>query len=696
MPTKAFEKALYFTNLNIDQGRAYYGTRSKQLEKLAPGVFVNASLSPEDRREVITRHSARIATRAFTGAILAGSSAYHRGAVEGHLLLATPWGGKSVDVGGVFTIYFTRSQVDVGMNNEVVHVDLEDDFGPFTAKRLADEMLILKNFQPQRGRPAATYLNVTDLADVVDRSLRGLGSKDRLSQRLSALIEYHGLHAQRQQVMDFVDRVGSYTQSSRPLKSFKVFWHDTPVATLSHDGHIWSFDYERSMGLQLSVHERPGRRSAPSFLASILPEVGANGHAPMEEKLDGFRCGSRYISNITVHPMGGIHASREIIIDMLAGELPAFRSNKLEFTGKLHAHLHSTAEDDMLLSQMQDNPGMPRLSGMQVKLAAHLSREGELSAAVGKTFTHILKVPAGPGAFSTLGSMEWYSLAIAKMCGLNTEEFALVDLKGRGPGLLVERFDVRRDFNDTRMILTEDFWSVAGMTDNRQKYKGELMDVADALLKHSTDSTTDGRHLLALSIFSWLTFNGDMHLKNLLLVKETRDPGAGFDSVRLSKVYDVLCTQVYPGDAKSSAIGLCGSRHHTLAGFRALGKKFGIGTEEVDAMVDFLAASVPMWARRIAQDLPAPIKNHELSLTHIEHAQSLFDMRCMTMLAELEGARRKRLGRKSPDQEAEEAAESFSAEGMTGADEHLEAEQRRSWVPAPKKTGATVARTNRP
>jgi serine/threonine-protein kinase HipA len=691
---RKFDEPLYLTDLNIDSSRAYYGVRKGHIERVVKDVFISTSLGPDERRDVLRRNAARIATRAFSNAILAGSSAFHRGAVEGHVLLATPWGGKPVDVGGAFTIYFTRSQVDVGMNREVKHVSIEDDFGPYTVKRMADDMLIIKNFQRQKGRPEATYLNVTDLAEVVERSMRTLGGREQLMHRLKGLVGHHGLAVYEDSIKSFVERVGSYTQASRPLKSFKVYWHKNQVATLSHDGHIWSFDYEPSVKLQLSVRERVGKRSPPSFLGSILPEMGPQAEGTMEERLDNFRNGSRYISNITVHPAGAAGA-QDIIVDTLDGELAKFKTNKLEFAGRIDRRFLSTAEDDVLLGQLQDNPSMPRISGMQVKLAAHLDARGELSAAIGKSFTHILKVPAGQPQYSTLGSMEWYSLTIAKMCGMNIEEFALVDLGERGPGVLVERFDVRRDLNDTRMILTEDFWSVAGMTDNNQKYKGELMDVADAVAKHSTDAATDGRHLLAQAIFSWLTWNGDMHLKNLLLVKETRDPRAGFESVRLSPGYDILCTQVYPGDAKTSAIGLCGNRNHTLAGFRALGKKFGIMTSEVDAMVDFLSASIPMWARKVASNLPDCIKSHEPSMAHIERAKALFDVRCMMMIAELEGSKRKR-STKSADDEAAEAVHSFSAEQMTGVAEHVEAERRRSWVPTAAEAAATIAAaTNR-
>ncbi|MEJ6002656.1 type II toxin-antitoxin system HipA family toxin [Paucibacter soli] len=686
MNVNPFDTPLYLVDLNIDQGRAYYGVRTKQLERIAPGVYLNATLSPEDRKEVIERNAARIVSRAINGAILAGSSAYHRQPVGRTMLVTTPWGGKPMDIGGVFTVYFTRSMLDVGMNREVEHVTIEDDFGSSTVKRMADEMLILKNFQVQRGRPQSTYLNIPDLSAVVERAMRMLGGREQLMRRLEGLARHNGLTPQLKSVSQFVDGVGNYTEAIKPITALKVYWHKSPVATLSHDGHIWSFDYERGVQIQLSLGERPGKRSVPAFMASLLSEMGPKANGTMGEQLEAFRDAHRYISNITVHQSNS--PGQEVIPDMLEGELARFKTPHLEFRGRLDKTLVQTTNDEEFLVRMQDNPSMPRLSGMQVKLPANLAGNGDLSLSIDKAFTHILKVSAGTNAYSTLGTMEWYSLTIAKACGLHVEEFALVDLGDRGPGLLVERFDIRKDFNDKRLILTEDFWSIAGMQDKNQKYKGELMDVADVIMKHSTDSETDGRRLLTQAMFSWLTFNGDMHLKNLLLLKESEDIRKGFSSIRLSPMYDVLCTQVYPGDAKSSAISLGGSRNHTLAGFRALGKKFGIDAAEVDTMADFLATAIPMWARRIADNLPAAIKNHSTSVDHVDRAKSLFDVRCMMMIEEIESAKRKRA---TAGVDEASLSGSFSAEddAANSINDHIEAERRRSYVRPPAAPAAT-------
>ncbi|MFK4705819.1 serine/threonine-protein kinase HipA [Roseateles asaccharophilus] len=690
MNVNPFDEPLYLADFNLEPNRAYYGVKSQQLERIAPGVFVSKRLTPEDRRAVIERNAARITARVVEGAILAGACAFHRAPVAGVMLVTTPWGGAPINVGGVFTIYRTRSALDVSLNREVEHVEIKDDFGEYTVKRLADEMLILKNFQPLRGRPPAADLNIPDLSQVVERALRQFdGDKDALMRRLEALARHHSLTGQLKPAAAFITGLSSYSEVPKPMTSLDVYWHKSQIATLTNDGHIWSFDYAAGSKIQLSLSERVGKRSVPAFMASLLPETGARANGNLAEQLEAFREAHRYISNITVHESNAGRPT--IILDQLEGELADFRTQFLEFGGRLDSSLTKTAHDDEFLVRMMRDSNMPRISGMQVKLPTNLNLQGDLSLAIDKSFTHIMKVSAGANHYSTLGSMEWFSLTVAKFCSLNVEEFALVDLGDRGPGLLVERFDVRRDFNDHRHILAEDFWSIAGMQDPKQKYNGELLDVADVILAHSTDPQTDGRRLLAQAMFSWLTYNSDMHLKNLMMLKECSDPKEGFTSIRLSPIYDVLCTQVYPSDPLSSAISLCGSRNHTLASFRKLGKRFGIEVDEVDSMADFLTVSIPLWADRVAAKLPAAIKKHSLSVEHIERARELFRVRCMMLLSELESARKIRPGGEAtPEEMGSFSAEDFEPNEVNA---HIAAEQKRSHLSSTSlKEGGPSAR----
>lgn len=674
-------EGLFLTGVNIEGWKARYENKTGRLEQLATGVYIPASLTPEARRDLVLGFAPRIVDYLFPRSVMLGSTAYHRGVVDGWFAISTPRGAHDVDVGGVFKVYVMRSDLDIGMNKEVESVTVEDARGTFNLKRLGDPMLIIKNLQSIKGRPEATYLNAKDLAAVIERytsnpQFKSLADAQNL---LVSLARSNGMPNYEGAIIEVLsNHVGRYQQEAKPLESYNVFWHAAPVARLDYDGHIWTFKYSERVKLHLSLAENQSKGLPPSFLGMLLPEVGLRAGEEMTDNLGSFSLGHRYLSNITVKPSALSPEELDIIPDVLDGELKDYCSGLMEFTGKPHLTMTKSITDPELLKSLQRNPNTPRLSGMQAKVPAYLDRHGILQPADGRPFTHIVKTVSAMPDYTSMCSMEWYSLTIAKLCGLNTEQYAIVDLGGFGPSLVVERFDVRRDLNDRRLILSEDFWSILGLTKNDHKYHGELLKVADRVVKHSTNPAEDGKHLLKLAVFSWLSFNSDMHLKNMMLVKETTNPSRGFESVRFSPVYDVLCTQVFPNDAKSSAINLSGSRHHTLKGFRALGAKFKIPAAEVDALCESMALLIPMWAEKVAQQLPGVIKNHPLSMTHIGQAQDLFKMRSIQMLHEVEAAK------KAPaDESGDEAVESFDfgGEGL-GADDHAELERRRSGAAA--------------
>lgn len=668
---------LYIVGLNTDFNRIYYAEHKGDVRRVATGVYVDASLNDEQERELLLRNAARIASRLVSNGCLGGSSAFHRGAVEGHLMMITPRGGKKIVVGReenpAFEIYVQRGDIDIGINGEIEHVSIEDSLGTHALKCMSDEMLILKNFMQVRTRPAQTYLNNADLNSVVERSIRRLEGKQALMLRLQGLALHHGMAGYLKRIAAYVDNSTNYTQAPTPLQHFDVYWHRSRVAALVHDGQMWSFNYAPNVYLTLSCNERRGKGSPPSFLASLLPEAGVKTGDSMEDNLGDFKRAHRYISNITVKSQET--KDKSIIIDTMDGQLRQFRSKFLEFTGVANRDLRSAMDDDRLMNGLHRDPDTPRMSGMQAKIPGFLDRDGVMHSARGRAFTHIIKVVGSSQEYSSMCSMEWFSLTIAKASGIETEEFAIANIGGYGPSLIAERFDVRSDLNDTRMILTEDFWSLEGMTKNTQKYEGELMKVADALLRYSTDAEADGMHLLKQVAFSWLTFNGDLHLKNLMLLKESSDGMLSFNKIRLSPVYDVMCTQVYPDDPKTAAIALGGKRDHSLQGFRKLGARFGIKAAQVDSVLEHLATSIPLWASRIAKNLPAPIASHPKSVSHISQAVELFDVRCCMLLQELEDSQRLRASKS--DQELEMAME-FSAEEDGSAVEHIQADRRRS------------------
>ncbi len=53
--------------------------------------------------------------------------------------------------------------------------------------------------------------------------------------------------------------------------------------------------------------------------------------------------------------------------------------------------------------------------------------------------------------------------------------------------------------------------------------------------------------LVRRTLFAWLIADGDMHLKNLSVLKIGHKGRKSFDAVRMAPIYDVVSTRVFPG-----------------------------------------------------------------------------------------------------------------------------------------------------
>jgi len=174
-----------------------------------------------------------------------------------------------------------------------------------------------------------------------------------------------------------------------------------------------------------------------------------------------------------------------------------------------------------------------------------LRENGDLIAAVDAPFTHILK-PAGTNGFEHLPIVEWIGLSLARTLGFDVPEAALVPMAGgMAPVLLVERFDIRRSNNDSRLLAMEDFCSVLELPAER-KYEGTIERMAKAMRPLSTSPDDDLKTLFRRALFAWLIADGDMHLKNLAILKPAKEGEDYFAQVRLAPVYDAVTTRVFP------------------------------------------------------------------------------------------------------------------------------------------------------
>ena len=323
-----------------------------------------------------------------------------------------------------------------------------------------------------------------------------------------------------------------------------VAWHGLAIGTLVHDGFEWRWSQANSGAPMPPVIRQtlPGR--LPPFVVSLLPEGWLESVLQDRDERAMLRSGRRYMSNITVAENADELAA--LPLDVLATPLAAHTAAGV-FTGTYAGPGRSAMEQDFErnLATIYDRADTPRLSGVQIKAPMTLDPDGRLSPSIGTPFTHILK-PAGTSGFEAMPLVEWIGLALARGAGFTVPDAALIAMPDdMPPALLVERFDIRKGADDHRLLAMEDLCSVLDLSPEA-KYDSTIERVARALRGLSTSPDEDLLILMKRIVFAWLIADGDMHLKNMAVLKMAEPGAPAFRSVRLAPVYDTLTTRVFP------------------------------------------------------------------------------------------------------------------------------------------------------
>jgi serine/threonine-protein kinase HipA len=293
--------------------------------------------------------------------------------------------------------------------------------------------------------------------------------------------------------------------------------------------------------------------------------------------------------------------------DVLTAELAKF-SDRGRFIGRYESPPRAEIEESFQqrLANIYARAETPRLSGVQIKAPMSLTVDGRLAPAIDAPFTHILK-PAGTAGFEHLPLVEWFCLELGRTVGFDVPSVALAAMPdAMPPALVVERFDIRRGPQDTRRIALEDFCSVLDLP-SEAKYEGTIERVGRGLRPLSTNSSSDLEVLLKRAFFAWLVADGDMHLKNLALLK-VADPGAKrFEFVRFAPLYDSVTTRVFPGLAKDRmALKLNGKDDRlTPQDFRQLARTLDISLMRAD---EILAGTAEALRHAVGDLAPPPLE----------------------------------------------------------------------------------------
>lgn len=566
---------VYLVGETIDAKRAHLDAQAGALIPLVRGVYVD---SKHDVETAILGHAVRIAHYLYPNAYLSAASA--------HLLTPTPDG--RLFISGRRNQRTRLRALEIVQNQAPPHPStaraiIGDDLGELRIDVSSPRQRFLEAFRLRSEHASAITSEMR--AQMAARLIDEYGSWQVAADAVWSLARENGWYREGENAERFLRTPQHAAKAAVNKAAFEllVAWHGELIGRLIHDGFEWRWKPQKRSEPTVVRETTPGK--LPAFIESLLPEgwLARVLHEPDERRM--LRSGRRYMSNIT------IAESREELTnlpaDILTTPLVAFSEAGRfsgHYAGPARGEIEQTFEQN--LARILARAETPRLSGVQIKAPMSLLDNGTLIPAVNTPFTHILK-PAGLAGFESLPVVEWLCLEMGRAAGFDVPSWALIEMPDdMPPALLVERFDIRHGPEDRRRFALEDFCSILDLPASA-KYDSTIERVAKSLRPLSTDPLNDLALLFRRTIFAWLIADGDMHLKNLAMLKIAEAGGKKFASVRLAPLYDAVTTQIFPGLAGDRmALKLNGKDDRlNMEDFLALARVIGLPSGEVETII---------------------------------------------------------------------------------------------------------------
>lgn len=614
---------LYLVGETIDAKRAHYRARAGALIRLVRGVYVE---SESDIETVILGHAVRIARYLYPSAYLSSASSLLLGpAPDGRLFVS----GRRNQRTRLRTLEIVQNTAPE--NPSTAPAVIGDDLGELHVDISSPRQRFLEAFRLRSEHASAVTPEMRDR--MAERLVEEYGSPQTAADSVWALARGNGWYREGERAERFLlqQPAAAKVPLNKAALNLLVAWHGELIGHLTHDGFEWRWKPRKRAAPALVRETAPGK--LPPFIESLLPE-GWLAHVLREsDQREALRGGRRYMSNIAVAPSQAELAA--LPEDILSTHLETF-CEAGRFAGRYRGPGRGSIEEtfERNLAKLYSQPGTPRLSGVQIKAPMSLLADGTLLPALDRAFTHVLK-PAGTSGFETLPVVEWLCLEFGRASGFEVPSAALIEMPdGMPPALLVERFDIRRGLEDQRRLALEDFCSVLDLPTSA-KYDSTIERVARGLRPLSTDPATDLGVLFRRAAFAWLIADGDMHLKNVALLR-TADVGArSFTSVRLAPLYDTVTTRVFPrlaGDRMALKLNGKDDRLR-LRDFLTMARTIGLPSGEAEAALTDLATRL---SRRTATpELPAFAQQSEAAMTMRDQISGIVGERSAALIQDL-------------------------------------------------------------
>jgi len=586
-----------------------------QLRRVYRGIYTDDFERPLE--VIVSENLLAIAAALLPDWQLSHSSAATQGALGGTLFMSGPGrSGRHLDLPGTRIIRLpalSAPEFDhISTPTEVVR-DVDRSPEPLSLRVSTPLQTIFECLSTTRGYPQKTLPDTT-IADLIGR----LATSDRARAERFAVRNALRREYLRYQELSFEI---SATERLRVVEpdGADVYFYGWRIGSLTYLGggeYRFAYDSEWRTPLSSELPLNEGKfsyeaRRMPAFFENCLPEGWTESVVLASNKLSQgdlfglFSTTRKYLSNLTLRPLG--IPESELVYDAHVVRLDQ-QPRGPDGVLRLREEIGGVPQDPSLWRRTRDD-GPLRLSGVQAKLPVSLAEEeGGLTIRLGNlrhACTHILKVPSHE--FPGLIRNEWATMELARRVGLPVADVAMAEFQPEGAyegrSLLVERYDIpdRRLLEaltaEAPLFLQEDACSLL-LLRREDKYRTSMERVADALLSAGVDRTAeDGmRRFLQLVLFSWLIGNGDLHAKNVSILRRFRTgrPGEApvLEGVHLAPFYDLVNTRLHlPND--EFALPVDGRQSNLqLRNFVALARRWDMPSAEVQRESRELAAAI--------------------------------------------------------------------------------------------------------
>ena len=253
------------------------------------------------------------------------------------------------------------------------------------------------------------------------------------------------------------------------------------------------------------------------------------------------------------------------------------------------------------------------VTGVQPKLSLELEKkikEIPRLTIVGLHGDYIFKPQSQQ--FAELPENEDLTMHLAELVKIKTAKHSLIRLKSGELGYITKRFDRSKG----RKIAVEDFCQLSeNLTEH--KYRSSVEKMGKLANQFTANKGFEAQRLFELVLFSFLTGNADMHLKNFSLIENS------LNEYEFSPAYDLLSTAlVIPKDKEESALTINGKKSRIgLKDFNVLATSLHLNEKSLQAIYKRFNAISPLWKDFINQSF----LSDEMKAKYIQLITDKFD-----------------------------------------------------------------------